>query len=218
MPDYIPGSDKEFLEWSKNLYTYTLAHFSGWSVPSPQTALESRLSAYETAFEAAQNPNRGRVDILAKNETRDALKKDIRVYVKAYLINNPAVTDEDKAAMGLPIYKTGKSPVPPPETVPELTVDTGTPRRHKVHYRDRGSKRRGKPPHVSGIEIRYAILDHYPASVNELTHSGFDTASPFVMDYGEEDRGKKAYYCGRWEMPSEGGKGPFGEIVEAVIP
>jgi hypothetical protein len=41
--------------------------------------LESRLTAYETAFEAAQNPNRGKVDILAKNETRDALKKDIRV-------------------------------------------------------------------------------------------------------------------------------------------
>jgi hypothetical protein len=98
MPDYIPGSDEKFLEWSKNLYAYAVANFSRWSVPSPQTALESRLSAYETTFETAQNPNRGKVDILAKNEARDALKKDIRVYVKAYLINNPAVTDEDKAA------------------------------------------------------------------------------------------------------------------------
>jgi hypothetical protein len=218
MPDYIPGSDEKFLEWSKNLYAYALDHFAGWSVPSPQTAFQARLSAYETAFEAAQNPNRGRVDVLNKNETRDALKKEIRLYVKAYLINNPAVTDEDRAAMGLPIHKTGKSPVQPPETIPELTVDTGTPRRHKVHYRDKGAKRRGKPPHVSGIEIRHAVLDHYPESGEELIHSDFDTASPFVKDYTEADRGKKAYYCGRWEIPREGGKGPFGEIVEAIIP
>jgi hypothetical protein len=218
MPDYIPSSDEKFLEWSKNLYAYALANFTRWSVPTPQTELQALLTAHEAAFEAAKNPNRGKVDILAKNETRDALKKKIRVYVKAYLINNPAVTDEDKAAMGLPIYKTGRSPIQVPETVPELTVDTGTPRRHKVYYRDKGSKRRGKPPHVAGIEIRHAILDHYPASENELINSDFDTASPFVKDYDEAERGKRVYYCGRWEIPKEGGKGPFGEIVEAIVP
>jgi hypothetical protein len=218
MPDYIPGSDEKFLEWSKNLYAYALANYSRWSVPSPQTELETPLSAYEAAFEAAQNPNRGKVDVLNKNEARDVLKGKIRIYVKAYLINNPAVTDEDKTAMGLPIHKTGKSPIPLPETVPELTVDTGTPRRHKVHYHDQGSERRGKPSHVAGIEIRSAILDHYPASVNELASSDFDTASPLIKDYDEADRGKKVYYCGRWEIAKEGGKGPFGEIVEAIIP
>jgi hypothetical protein len=218
MPDYIPQTDEGFLEFAKNLVSYASLNFSRWNVPSPQTELQAPLTAYETAFEAAQNPNRGKVDVLTKNETRDTLKKKLRVYVKAYLINNPAVTDEDKAAMGLPIHKTGKSPVQVPETVPELTVDTGTPRRHKVHYRDHGSTRRGKPAGVAGIEIRHAVLDHYPATVKELINSDFDTATPFVKDYDEADRGKKAYYCGRWEIPSEGGKGPFGEIVEAVIP
>jgi hypothetical protein len=218
MPDYIPSSDEKFLEFSKNLVAYALANFTRWSVPTPQTDLQPPLTAYEAAFQAAQSPNRGKVDVLTKNEARDALKSKIRVYVKAYLINNPAVTDEDKAAMDLPIYKKGKSPIQLPETVPELTVDTGTPRRHKVHYRDQGSERRGKPPHVAGIEIRHAILDHYPASVDELIGSDFDTASPFTKDYDEAERGKRVYYCGRWEIPKEGGKGPFGEIVEAIIP
>jgi hypothetical protein len=218
MPDYIPSSDEKFLEWSKNLYAYALANFAKWSVPTPQTDLQAPLTAYEAAFETAQSPNRGKVDVLTKNETRDTLKGKIRVYVKAYLVNNPVVTDEDKAAMDLPVYKKGKSPIQLPQTVPELTVDTGIPRRHKVHYRDQGTERRGKPPHVAGIEIRHAILDHYPVSVDELVNSDFDTASPFVKDYDEADRGKRVYYCGRWEIPKEGGKGPFGEIVEAIIP
>jgi hypothetical protein len=218
MPDYIPRPDEKFLEWAKNLYNYALANYSKWAVPGPQPELHAPLAAYEAAFQSAVNPNRGRVDVLTKNETRDALKGKARVYVKAYLVNNPAVTDEDKAAMGLPVYKKGKSRIQLPDTVPELTVDTGTPRRHKVHYRDQGSERRGKPPHVAGIEIRSAILDHYPASVDELVNSDFDTASPFVKDYTEADRGKRVYYCGRWEIPREGGKGPFGEIVEAIIP
>lgn len=218
MPDYVPVSDEPFLEWAKNLYAYALVHFAQWSVPGPQTGLQAPLAAYETAFAAAQNPNRGRVDVLNKNESRDALKKELRIYVKAYLISNPAVTDEDKAAMGLPIHKKGRTPYQIPDTFPVLEVDTGTPRRHKVFYKDQGATRRGKPSHVSGIEIRRAILDHYPASVDELIHSDFDTKSPFVTDYGEADRGKRVYYCGRWEIPSEGGKGPFGEIVEAIIP
>jgi hypothetical protein len=102
--DYIPRPDGAFLEWVKNLYAYALTHYTGWSVPSPQTSLETPLNAYDGAYTAAQNPNRGKADVLRKNETRKALETAIRVYVKAYLINNPAVTDEDKTAMGLPVY------------------------------------------------------------------------------------------------------------------
>jgi hypothetical protein len=41
---------------------------------------------------------------------------------------------------------------------------------------------------------------------------------PLVNDFGEASRGEKVYYCGRWEVAAEGGKGPFGEIVEAIVP
>jgi hypothetical protein len=48
--------------------------------------------------------------VLKKNETRKALVAAVRVYVKAYLINNAAVTDEDKVAMGLPVYSHTRHP------------------------------------------------------------------------------------------------------------
>jgi hypothetical protein len=216
--DYVPANDGQFLEWAKNLYAYVLTLFSSWLIPSPQLTLEAPLTAFEAALATLANPNYGKVDMERKKEARKVCEKAFRVYVQGYLARNPAITNEDRVAMGIPVYKTSKSQRPLPETVPELEVDTGTPRLHKVYYRDRGSERRGKPDGVLGIEIRWAILDHYPKSVEELFNSGFDTASPWENWFGEADRGKKVYYCGRWEAPAEGGKGPFGEIVEAVVP
>jgi hypothetical protein len=177
--DYILSNDGQFLEWAKNLYAYALAHFSGWNVPSLQLTLETPLADLDAAFAKLADPNYGKVDMERKKDARKVYEKAFRVYVEAYLTGNPAVSDEDRVAMGIPVYKTSKSKQPLPETVPELAVDTGTPRRHKVHYRNRGSKRRGKPKGVAGIEIRWAILDHYPVSIEEeLFKFGYDTASP----------------------------------------
>jgi hypothetical protein len=219
MADYIPVKDEEFLDWAKNLYNYAAAHYTGWDVPDPTAVLKISLDGYEAAFAAALNPNRGKVDVLAKNEAKAALKKKIRLYVKAYLISNPKVTDEDRAAMGLPIHKTTKTPVPVPHTAPQLFINTGTRRRLTITYKDEGSDRRGKPRGVHGIEVRWAILDAAPTDIKtQLINSAFDTKPPLVIDFEEHDRGKKVFLCGRWEIEREGVTGPFGDIEEAVIP
>jgi hypothetical protein len=72
------------------------------------------------AFATAQNLNRGKVDVLNKNEARNALKSSIRTFVKAFLVYNPAVSDADKENMGLPLYDGKRTPVPAPTTIPEL--------------------------------------------------------------------------------------------------
>ncbi|MDR1898966.1 MAG: hypothetical protein LBQ55_03060 [Treponema sp.] len=219
MADYIPAGDEAFLDWARTLYNYALAHFADWGgIPTPATSLGALLGNYLTAFTTAQKPNRGRVDVLAKNQARDALKKAVRVYVKAWLINNPLVTDEDRLAMGLPVHKTTKTPVVPPRTAPVLDIDTRTRRRLIIDYRDEASTRRAKPKNVHGIEIRWAILDHPPASILELIRSSFDTDPPLVLDFDESDRGKRVYLCGHWEIGREGGEGPDGAIVEVIIP
>ena len=216
--DYIPRPDGAFLEWVKNLYAYALAQFPGWSIPSPQTGLETLMTAYDAAYTAAENPNRGKADVLRKNETRTALEAAVRVYVKAYLINNPAVTGEDKVALGLPVYSHTRHPVPVPHTSPQLFIDTRTRRRLIITYQDEGSTHRGKPDHVHGIEVRWAILDNPPADVKDLTHSAFDTNPPLTLEFEEHERGKKVFMCGRWEIQREGEKGPDGAIEEAIIP
>jgi hypothetical protein len=216
--DYIPQSDGAFLEWSKTLTAYAAAHLAAFNVPEAAlTPVQTLLTAYETAFEAAQNPNRGKVDVLTKNEARDALKAALRTFVKAYLSYNPAVTDADKERMGLPLHDATRTPVPPPSTIPELELDSSTIRHIIVHFKDNGSEKRGKPRGVHGIELRWSLLETAPASVEELKNSAFDTATPYTFSFDETERGKALYICPRWEN-NKGDKGPWGEIIKAIIP
>jgi hypothetical protein len=123
--DYIPHQDGAFLEWAKTLLTYVNPKLAAFNIPpSVLTPIQTQLTAYETAFKAAQNPNRGKVDVLNKNETKSILESLLRAFIKAYLIYNPAVSDADKESMGLPLHDPTRTPVPPPSTIPELELDT----------------------------------------------------------------------------------------------
>jgi hypothetical protein len=70
---------------------------------------------------------------------------------------------------------------------------------------------------VSGAEIRWGVLDREPSAGEELPNSDLDTASPYTLRFDESERGKRVYYCLRWDSTTKL-KGPFGEIYSAVIP
>jgi hypothetical protein len=218
MADYVPRPDERFLEWAKNLAAYSLQNYTRWQVPSPDATLGQPLADFEAAFQAYLDPNHGKIDTVRKNDTRKIVEKLIRTYVSAYLAHNPLVTEEDKTAMEITIYKTTRSPVPAPTTSPQLKPDTGTRRHIHVYYQDENSTRRGKPAGVRGVEIRWAVLDAPPADIAQLTNSSFDTKAPLDLEFSEADRGKKVFMCGRWEIDREGIKGPWGDIEEAIIP
>jgi hypothetical protein len=216
--DFIPHADGAFLEWSKTLAAYVETHLTDFNIPPDAfTPIQTQLTAYETAFEAAQNPNRGKIDVLNKNETKNALESSLRTFIKAYLTYNPAVSDADKENMGLPLHDPTRTPVPPPTTIPELELDSSIIRQITVDFRDAGSERRGKPAYVHGVELRWALLENAPISVEDLKNSAFDTASPYTFSFDETERGKTLYICPRWEN-NRGDKGPWGEIYKAIIP
>jgi hypothetical protein len=216
--DYIPRSDGPFLEWSRNLYNVAFAHYGNWQIPNPQPLIESLLLAYTAAYEKCQNPNRGKIDILEKDEARKVLEKEIRAYCGAYLRLNPQISDAERESMGLPVYDTTRTPSTPPTTFPMADkIDTGTLRQVTVHFRDNGSHHKAKPQKVHGCEIRWNLLDAPPASIEALTHSDFDTNSPVTLVFDESQRGKMLYFCLRWEG-NTGLKGPYGEIYNAIVP
>jgi hypothetical protein len=218
MADYIPRPYEKFLDWAKNLTAFSLQNFTRWNIPSPDTALAQPLKDFEAALQASLDPNHGKVDTVRKTDTRKVLEKSIRSYVAAYLAHNPLVTNEDKTALDIPVYKAGRSLIPTPTTAPQLEPDTGTRRHIYVYYKDEGSPRRGKPHGVRGIEVCWAILDNPPSDISQLTRSNFDTKAPLDLEFGEAERGKKVYLCGRWEIDREGIKGPWGDIEEIIVP
>jgi hypothetical protein len=70
---------------------------------------------------------------------------------------------------------------------------------------------------VHGAEILYEIRDEPPATAEDLRHSSFATKTRMVYTFTEAERGKKVYFAARWEN-TRGEKGPWSDVVSAIIP
>jgi hypothetical protein len=218
MHDYIPRSNEKFLEWSATLINYAVANKLRFQITDEVLEqIQYLKDAYENAFHKAQEPNRGKVDVLLKNETRQELEKLLRQFVKSYLVYNPQANDEDKIKMGLPLHNKKPSPIPPPNTRPNAHVDLSIIRHVTVIVYEQGKKRHGKPYGIHGWNFRWEILNAPPQSINELRNAEFVTKLQHTLTFDENQRGKIIYFCVRWEN-NNGEKGPWSEIYSTVIP
>lgn len=216
--DFIPRSDAQFNEWQANLFSYLKKNATAWGIPNATlTDAQTRKTEFETRYAAADNPaTRTRAAVVMKDDSRKAYEASIRPLLKAYVTYNPAVTDEDRVNMGLPIHKTSRTPVAAPVSFPECTVETAQ-RRITIHFRDAGSGKKAKPAGVSGAVIRWAILNEAPDNVEPLTNSALDTASPYSIDFTEAQRGSRVYFCLAWQN-TKGIMGPWSEMGMAIVP
>jgi hypothetical protein len=56
-----------------------------------------------------------------------------------------------------------------------------------------------------------------PASVTDLPHSEFCNETPQTFTFRDDQRGKTVWFCCRWETTNNK-KGPWGELMSAIIP
>jgi hypothetical protein len=216
--DFIPDTDKDFYEWEESLCTYISGTLPAWNIPQTAYAeVDTLRSAFVIAYHAAVGPDPKKSETHEKNRTRDAFKKKLREFLKAYVTYNPAVTDDERDQAGLPIHKPSGGHHPIPVSHPIAIVDTSIIRQVTLRLLDSITKSRAKPFGVHGAEALWAKLDHPPTSIDELTNSAFTTTSSLTLKFGEEDRGKTVYYCLRWEN-TRGEKGPWGPIESVKIP
>jgi hypothetical protein len=172
----------------------------------------TKVTAFLTARTAYEE-----VDSTANRMAKDAAKSAMRDFANSEIRFNKQMRDEDRLVYGIrPVDRTA-TPAGAPESYPEAEPDTRVIRQVTINFWDSATKKWGKPHRVHGAEIRWALLDHAPASVDELTNSDFATASPFTLHFDESQRGQKVYFCLRWETNTNA-KGPYGEIYSAVIP
>ena len=214
----IPTKDAAFAAWIRNLLPYVQAHLTAFNI---QDAVFQPLltlnSAWETAYAKALDPNRGPVDIAEKNRVREALEKELRSFIKAFLLYSPFVSDKERNEMQLPIHDTKPTPVPPPTTFPEYSVDSSIPNQLTVRFWDAVTKQRGKPRGIHGAEIRWELREDAPAKVEDLVNSSFTTRTPYALVFTGDKQGHRVYFCLRWEN-NKGEKGPWGALVSAVVP
>jgi hypothetical protein len=168
--------------------------YAGWENPATRPPLQTQL-------------------LMAKEEELRPVYRQLHDFFRGNLF----VSDNDLEAMGMPKRPAGEhTPVPPPVTIPGLDIERPSEGVVLVHFHDKGSTRRAKPHGVHGIEILWGVLDHAPASRDELTHSAFDTRTPYRFEFGVEEVGKHLYLYARWEN-TRGEKGPWSEVYHTMI-
>jgi hypothetical protein len=136
--------------------------------------------------------------------------------------------------MGLPLHDTKPTPIPPPEDQAE--ADITFPGIHLVELHIQRMVAGERVAHRSdyGVRIYWGILPTGGASATaatsekrelmappkngqDLPHSIFTRRQKHLFDFLEEDRGKRVYFCLRYEN-SKGEGGPWGKIMDVVIP
>jgi hypothetical protein len=220
MSQTIPKKDADFDEVQNVITTKTAENLNNWRID--QTWYIGQIIPIKTVWEAAwaawQNPiTRTKLITFNKNEARNTYEPLLSKLV-GMLKTSPFVTPSQLAEMGIATGKGGGGGHnPDPDNYPDYNIDTSVIRRLGIHFYDHGSKSHAKPHGVHGAEVCWAILGTAPLSVDELIHSAFDTRSPFTLDFSESERGKTVWFCLRWENTT-GKKGPWSEIVSAIIP
>jgi hypothetical protein len=179
-------------------------------------AIDGFLAAREVWQEDDSSRNR-----LAKIEARKAVKEAMRDFANSSIRCNRKMKEEEQRYLGVHgvLGRTKRHRhIEPPLAVPSLEPHAGTPGQIIVSYRAENRPRPGKPEHVHGVMVYYAISDHRPTSREDLVHFCFGSRSPLYLNFGEEDRGKRVYMYGCWQIERGGKQGPPGEIVSCYIP
>jgi hypothetical protein len=219
MPQSIPRKDVDFNVVQNTIIGAANTNYIKWGLDNAwmDTVLLPAQARWIAAWAAYQDANtRTPVVTFEKTESRKICEKPLRVLVRN-LEANTKVTNDERRIMGIVIPSSSRTPSPKPTTVLDFDVDTSVLRCLTVNFHDRGSDTRAKPKGVHGCEIRWAILDAPPASIDNLLHSAFDTRSPFTLEFDEPQRGKAVWFCLRWEN-THGEKGPWSTISSAIIP
>ena len=215
----IPRTDAAFNEWQQLITIKSSMNVERWGLDAEwmTNTLEPAKANWQPRWAACQNPaTRTQMSTFEKTEARKVYEPLLRILV-GNLEYNTRVTDQERVEMGIAVHPVHRTTVPVPTTYPDFTVDTSTIRRLVINFRNHNTVSRAKPAGVSGAVIRWAQLDEAPEDVNALINSELDTASPFTLEFAEEQRGKKAYICLAWQN-TKGEKGPWCEIGAAIIP
>lgn len=218
MSDVIPQSDGDFDTLMNQFIPYVAGHATNLGVPTAMaTALTSELELWTDSFADHQAKQTAALAATGvKDQTRATLTTQARAAIRI-IQNNPAVTDEQRQSMGLPVHDDKRTRVPVPTTRPVVQIESLEHLEHVVNFRDESKpKSKAKPAGVRGAEIWIWIGPNPPADPAGFRWVALDSATPYLMVHEGADVGKTACYALRWEN-TRGEPGPWSDVVSATI-
>jgi hypothetical protein len=219
MADFIGDTDAGILAFASNFSSVIT------SAPLPlgltvlqATALAGLVSSYSAALTASTDPStRGPAAVLSKEEKKRLLISNIRLLARI-IQANPAVTNDQRFSLGLPIRRV-PSPIPQPGEAPDVDVKSVSGRTIICRIHRATGSRRGKPPGVAGANVYSHVGPTPPASLNDWTlegHASRPNAVEIVLP-ADVPGGSTVWICANWYNP-RGQAGPTSAPVSTNIP
>jgi hypothetical protein len=231
--DWWPSSFEKQLEMAKTWKTVLTANGTAWGMSSGQVAALDGLVAACDAADALVRGDDTRVNRATRRQTYKDLETWCREVKRMYL-NEPPRSAQQIISLGLKPHDTTHTKKPVPTGFVELTVTYPGPHTVLVH----AAPAAGSPPDLEGanygVRLYWGVMPPGGASVDvalgplreltrppvngdELPHSVFFRRKKKKMDFLQEDSGKTAYLCARYEN-SKGEAGGWGVMISVVIP
>jgi len=222
--NFIPTLIALFDIFQINLATIITTNYIAWNIP---LATLNALLALQTTFVNAYaiskvKQSRTPANTLVTKNARIAYESGIRQFVKEWLKENGAVTEEQKREMGIHIDDLTKTKINPPTFSPIVSIKEITPGTVKVFaiipQGEALSSFKTFPDGIRLIEIRAKIGSPAPANSEEFNIRGNSTKVKLELPFDPvQDRGKVIYITVCYVSP-DGRRGPFSPTITAYIP
>jgi hypothetical protein len=205
-----------------------------WNVPNGEViVLNSLTNAAQAALDTARSSDRTPVSTARCTVAFESLVAKMR-FIKSRYFLKPRLSDADLISLEFKPKDTVHTPVPPPTSQAE--ADISRPGVHLLELCLRAITGSPPDPHRSdyGFRVYYGVMPpggatvetatgvkrellKAPVSGEELPHSRFTRRKKERFDFAQEDSGKTAYFCVRYEN-AQGESGPWGPVFSSVVP
>jgi hypothetical protein len=216
--DWLPGTREAQLSMARDWQSVIGTSGSAWGIPpSVMQEFDSLIQAAANTLEAAKNETtRTPVATAQCKEAFDALTAAMRDTKRRYFLS-PPLLDSDYISLGLKPHDI--TPTQSGTPTAQVTIENYLVGRHELGVRIIYVTGTPTGPANKGYRIWYSVIgqgETPPTDPNDLRKSFFTKRKKDVIEFDFGDSGKTA--CFAVQIENEGKKGPWGPLVNALIP
>lgn len=219
--DYIPKEQAVFFNWQDNHVNVIVINAVDWGVlPADLTALQALQTTYVTAYgigSKEQKLTRTAGQARAFKVAEKNYIAGIRRFNGQWITKNPLVTDAQKVDMGVTVRDTEPTTIGAVNFAPQFAVDKISFGTHTLRFSNPEDPNSKSMPRGQKIILRIAV-GAADIPEDQIPWSDAKTVKRFLhtVHYTAGDKSKTAYYKCCYES-NRGGRGPWSDVVDAVV-
>jgi len=214
-------SNASFFTFFDYLQGQVTANMVAWNIPVANAgALSAAFLVYKPLYNAIVNKQtRTSQQVDDHTAGRKTAEDFIQPFANEFIINNSAISNSTKEALGFNPPTSERHERPQIEDVPFAAMDALPGSRIEFTCRTQSdASRASMHPDADVVEVRYIIASTPPATVNDSTQKEVSTKAKFNIELNAADAGKKIFAFVRWRNNSEPEKsGPFGDMLTTTV-